>query len=109
MVEHPLRQPGMFLRQVGGELGAVLVLALNVVAGKVHFLDLIGEHLLVEFGERDRRTSAALLRALEKVEQGYQEQSNDDPQRQIAEIVHGRPLDAGLVRETSKPADSVNR
>src|SRR5258707_10062424 len=109
MTKHPLRPAGVLLGQVGGELGAVLVLALDVVAGEVHFLDLVGQDLLVELGERDRGTATTLLRALEKIKQSHQKKSDDDPKRQITEIVHGRPLDAGLVGETFEPTDSINR
>ena len=50
----------------------------------------VGGHLLVEFGVGERGTAGTLVGTLEHVQQRHQDQGDDDPERQIAEIVHGR-------------------
>ncbi len=60
--------------------------------GNRHVPDRVGGHLLVELGVGERGAAGTLVGTLEHVQQRDQDQGNDDPERQIAEIVHGGPL-----------------
>ena len=59
-----------------------------MIARDVHRPDLIGDDLAVELAERDGRAALALHRTLENIEQRDQQERDDDPEREITEIVH---------------------
>ena len=80
------------LGQVGEEPLSALELAGDLLAGNGHFLNISVVDLREQPGIADLVGGAALCRALEQVEQRYEQQRYDHPDGEISEVVHLEPV-----------------
>jgi hypothetical protein len=80
-------------------------------AGDVHGFYTVGDNLLIELAVGNRGSSAlAAARTLEEIEQRHQQQRDDDPESQIAEIIHGHLISEPVVGRFNAVARySINR
>jgi hypothetical protein len=85
-----------------GKRRVVAQLALGFVTLDGDFLDVALLHFGQEGRIAERRRGSSLVRPLKQIEQEHQEQRDQNPQRQIAEVVQGSPFSGGPWAKTKR-------
>jgi hypothetical protein len=88
MRQHALNE-ARIIRRIGCITLAVAEFVFNLVALDGDLLHLTLDDFLIELGEIGRRGRRPVRRALKHVEQGNEQKRDNDPEREIAKIVHG--------------------
>ena len=88
-------QGGVIVGHGGGEGLAVGHFTLHGFAREGNLADLVLDHQLVEFGIGQSRSRGVRTGALKQIEQDDQQQRDDNPKREISQIIQGPSFSDG--------------